>query len=522
MAGPLRSGGWLLLIGMLLLCTKPVVAQTDSTTRIRIENANTLRYTQRDGRKVRKLLGDVRFRQKGVRMQCDSAYQFQDENRIKAFSNVYINQGDTLRLRGAFLRYNGNTRKAVMRDSVRLKETTEKVTLTTDTLHYNIARKRAFYLSGGKIVDSANTLTSRRGYYRTAAKRFAFADSVKLTNPDYVMRSDTLAYYTPTSKAYFYSPTRITSDTNYLYCESGWYNTEDGIARLGEDTYLRSGHRELYADSLYYDRDRSRGRAMQNVRMIDTARSITLTGERTFYQTAPGSSYLTDSALAQQRNQNDTFYLHADTLKNTFDSTGSRLLKGYYGARLYNRQFQAQADSMVYRTADSTIYLYQQPVMWYENYQLTGQTMRIRTDGEGTIERLIIDNDAFIIDKEQGELYNQVKGQQVTGYFKDNVIRRMRVSGDAEAIYYPTDDADKYIGINKIKSSIIRVLFEEQEISAIHFLDKPDATIYPIGSSDPKEFRFPGFLWLTKHRPRKVADLFLPFELKSTTSNQQP
>lgn len=515
------QAGYGLLILAVLLISNTTWAQENRSERIRIENANTLRYTQKNGQKVRKLLGNVKFRQQGVRMSCDSAYQFQDDNRIKAYSNVYINQGDTLLLEGAFLRYNGNTRKAIITDSVRLRETTEQVILTTDTLHYNMAQNRAFYLSGGRIVDSANVLTSKRGYYRTAAKRFAFADSVELTNPDYTMNSDTLEYHTPTRKAYFHGPTTVTSDTNSLYCENGWYNTDKAIARLGTNTYVRSGDRELRTDSLYYNRNKPRGRAWGAIQLTDTARDLTLTGEEGLYQEQPHESFLTDSALARKDRKRDTFYLHGDTLRRNFDSAGQPILSAYHKARIFNRQFQAQADSMVYRPSDSMIHLIHHPVMWFENYQLTGRTMHIHTDGNGNIQRLVIRSEAFIISEERQPLFNQVKGRKVIAYFKDNALQRMDVKQKAEAIYYPTNKENQYIGINKIKSKAIRIFFTDEEIEAIHFLEKPDATIYPIGESNPEEFQFPGFAWLIDARPKQVADLFRSFKLRSTLNSAQ-
>ncbi len=496
-------------------------AQEDSVRQIRIENANTLKYMEKEGRQIRKLIGDVRFRQEGIRMHCDSAFQFQNANRIRAYSNVHINQGDTLHLYGKFLRYDGDKRKAVIEEDVKLRETTEDVTLTTDTLYYNIRGERAYYLTGGKIVDSTSTLTSEKGYYQTTQKRFAFADSVKLDDPEYVMRSDTLIYKTPTGKAYFHSLTTVTSDSNFLACENGWYSTQTGQARLGKQTYMRSGNRQLFTDSLYYKREQEEAWAWQNIRLLDTTENLKLTGNAGYYQEKPKQAILTDSALAQQYQGTDTFYLHADTLHSTTDSLGKQVLKAYHGARLYHQELQAQADSMVYLRQDSLIYLFNKPVMWYQNYQLTGEVMRVKTDGKGNIKRLFIPSKAFIIDREREQLYNQVKGERLTGYFKDNALKRMLIAGSAEAIYFPKDKSDHYVGINEIKSSKIRVYFEEQEIQSIHFVNEPDATIHPIGSSDPKEFRLAGFAWLAGIRPEAIADLFLPINLKTTSANDQ-
>ena len=44
-----------------------------------------------------KLVGNVSFKHEGAIMQCDSAYQYKN-NKMDAFGNIKINQGDTLYL----------------------------------------------------------------------------------------------------------------------------------------------------------------------------------------------------------------------------------------------------------------------------------------------------------------------------------------------------------------------------------------------------------------------------------------
>ena len=505
----------------ILFMHRPGIAQTKikqdqegGSERIRILNANTLKYTELKGKKVRKLIGDVKFKQKGVTMDCDSAYQFEQQNLIKAFHNIHINQGDTMHLTGKFLRYSGNTRKAIIKENVKLEEKTEDIILTTDTLHYEMENSRAYYNTGGEIKDSVNRLTSIRGIYLSNAKKFTFKDSVRLFNPDYTIYCDTLQYHTPTEKAFFFGPTEIISDSNYLYCENGWYDTKKNKARFGKNAFLRSGEKRLFADSLFYDREKKYGKARFNIRLIDTAEKLTLTGENGEYYEKQKPSYITDSALGRKIHTKDTFYLHADTLKSTYDSQGRRLMQGYYGAKSFHRDFQSQADSIIYAFSDSTIYLYHGPVMWYNNYQLTADKMRIITDGNGKAEKMYLTDNALIISKLGGERYNQIKGRKMTGYFKDNELKRVFVEGNSEAIYYLLDDNDKYIGINKIQSSNIRIKLKEREINKITFLQKPQATVHPIKGSNPENFRFPGFNWLSEDRPGSVADLFKPFTVR--------
>ena len=493
--------------------------EDNTPDKIEILNANKLKYMERGNEKIRKLIGDVKLKQKGVTMDCDSAYQFPDENRIKAFHSLHIRQGDSIHLTGNLLRYNGNTRKAIIKESVRLEE--DSVTLRTDTLNYDMGTSRAFYTTGGIIEDTNNRLTSKKGYYHSNTKNFFFQDSVRLHNPDYTIYCDTLRYESPTEKAYFYGPTRIISDTNLLYCENGWYDTKNDLARFGKNAYLRSGAKKLFADSLFYDRDRSYGKARFNIRLLDTARNLQITGENGEYYENNRPSYITDSVLARKIEASDTIYLHADTLKTTRDTAGNQILKGYYGAKTFETEFQTQCDSLVYATQDSLITLNQNPVLWRQHYQMTGEQVKLHTNGKGKIEKMVITNDGLIASKITGNRFNQVKGRKMIGYFNDNELQKMDVIGNAQAIYYLTNEAGKFRGINKIKASNLTIAFKEQEIENITFREQPEGTVHPPGPEDRSQFELSGFQWLGQERPNQIVDLFKPFVYPNLKAKEQ-
>jgi len=502
--------GLIMLFGW---CLSPgnAYSQNDNTPkRIEILNANTLEYKEIKGEKVRKLIGEVKFRQKGVTMDCDSAHQYQERNLIKAYNNIHLRQGDSIHLTGKFLRYDGNTRKAIIKREVVLKD--DAITLRTDTLHYEMGTSRGYYKNGGVIRDSVNKLTSVKGFYHAKTDNLFFRDSVRLHNPDYTIYCDTLRYQTESEKAFFYGPTDIISDSNHLYCENGWYDTRNNLARFGANTYLRSAPYTLYADSLFYDRERQYGRARFDIRLVDTSRNLVIEGQKGEYYENHKPSYITDSTLARKVHKEDTLYLHADTLKSAYDTAGNRILKAYYGAKTFERAFQSQADSLVYRLSDSSIYFYNSPVLWYHSYQLTGGQVQIKTDGAGKAEKMVISYDAMIISRQDETRFNQVKGRKMTGHFMENELKTIFVEENAEAIYYLTDEEDKFLGVNKIQSSDLRIALKDRAIEKITFLEKPDATVYPPDPQNQSQFRFSGFRWLSSQRPGSVAALFTPFE----------
>ncbi|MFT5723912.1 MAG: lipopolysaccharide assembly outer membrane protein LptD (OstA), partial [Bacteroidia bacterium] len=198
-----------ILLAFMLMIGFSVMSYAQSV--IELLGADVIEYDQ-DYVDAERVIGNVRFKQDQVYMDCDSAYFYRKDNRIKAYGNIYIRQRDTFNLWGDYLEYDGDKKIAYVRDNVRLKD--QDMQLTTDMVQYDVESKTAFYSTGGKIVNGSDNLTSRQGRYYSRSKTFFFKDSVELVNPEYRMKSDTLSYNTISKIAYFYGPTYIYSDEN--------------------------------------------------------------------------------------------------------------------------------------------------------------------------------------------------------------------------------------------------------------------------------------------------------------------
>ena len=157
-------------------------------------------------------------------MYCDSAYFFEQTNSLEAFSNVRMEQGDTLFVYGNYLFYDGNTQIAYLRENVRMEN--GQVTLFTDSLNYERIPDIGYYFDGGLIVDSLNQLSS---FYwaniRPSTKLAIFNDSVRLENEQFTLYSDTLHYNTDSKIATILGPSIIVSDSGTIYSSRGWYDT---------------------------------------------------------------------------------------------------------------------------------------------------------------------------------------------------------------------------------------------------------------------------------------------------------
>ena len=67
--------------------------------KIELVNADVSEFDQELNANATRLLGNVVFRHQNATMYCDSAYLYRNENRIEAFNNIRIKQGDSLDLK---------------------------------------------------------------------------------------------------------------------------------------------------------------------------------------------------------------------------------------------------------------------------------------------------------------------------------------------------------------------------------------------------------------------------------------
>jgi lipopolysaccharide export system protein LptA len=487
----------------LLLLSLESLAQQVKT--VEIENADITEFDTQNGEQRSRLLGNVRFKHEDVYMSCDSAHFYPDRNVLDAYSRVHIWRGDTLDLYGDYLRYKGNEKLAEVRNNVILDD--KQNHLTTDYIDYDLNLDIAYYFNKGKIENGENTLVSEIGYYYSKENLFFFKDSVIIRNPDYTMYSDTLRYNTVSKVAFFLGPSDIIGKDNYIYCENGWYDTERNISQFNKNAFLRNKENILKGDSIYYDRDNGLGKAFINVELIDTAQNLVLMGNNVLYLEPTQFALLTDSAVMIKIDNGDSLFVHADTLKSVPDTIPDRkLMLAYNHVKIFRYDLQGKCDSLVYSDIDSVFRFYGEPVLWTEENQLTADFISIETRHSG-LYKINMSNAAFIISMEDTSRYNQIKGRDMTGWFNENQLYRIDVTGNGQTIYYARDKGELQ-GVNKAESTNLRIYLKDRKIERINFITKPDAIYYPLDKFPPAESRLENFKWYGEYRPMSRYDIF--------------
>lgn len=484
-------------------------------TKVYLIHSNTLSFDKAVKPDAQILNGDVCFRHDSSYMYCDSAYFFEQTNSLEAFSNVRMEQGDTLFVYGDYLFYDGNTQVAYLRENVRMEN--GQVTLFTDSLNYERIPNIGYYFEGGLIVDSLNQLSSFYGQYSPETKLAVFNDSVQVENPDFTLYSDTLHYDTESKVATILGPSVIVSDSGTIHTSRGWYDTVNNTSLLLDQSQVESGEKILIGDSIFYNRDTGMGEVYGNMSLIDTAQHVTLQGEYGYYNEQTGYAFATDSARFLEYSQGDTLFLHADTLQMVTVDSVYREIKAYYGVRFYRIDMQGVCDSMQFNTRDSVLYMYTEPVLWNEQYQLYGDTIAIYMN-DSTIKYAHVIQFAFAAQHVDSSYYNQLKGNDLKAYFEGQAVHQIDVAGNAESIFYPLEKDGAKVGMNETKSGFLTIWVKDNKLDKLKIWPSPVGSMTPIPDLKPDQKMLKDFYWFDYLRPKNRDDIYEVVKRKATES----
>lgn len=498
---PLRN----VLTLALLSCSFATLSQS-KPQEIELLHADRFTVNKHTPKGAHKLVGNVRLKHQNALMFCDSALLF-DNNSVQANGRVRIIESDSLTLNGDSLFYDGNTKIARFRSNVTIDNRSSL--LKTNFLDYNRETSTGTYYNGGEIDSRKEKihLTSEKGIYFSKSKLFHYKTNVVMVHPDYTIRTDTMHYSSDLEKTWFFGPTDIEFDNRKIYCEFGWFDQLKDRANFIRNARILTSGQIMMADTIDYDQKEQIGISKCNVVLIDTGQKFEVNGDYAVYHEKDSLSYVTDHMLMKQDMDGDTFFLVADTLFSYMDTASKqRIVKTYHGTRFYKLDMQGQCDSLIYKTKDSLIYMFKDPILWSDANQITADSI-ILTLKNSTIDKMYMNKNAFIIAHEDSIFYNQIKGFDMVGFFKDSELFKVDVHGNGQTIYYPREEDQSLIGVNETKCSNMTIHIDSNQIKKISFYDRPSAKLTPSDDMPSDGLKLDNFDWRADERPASVSDL---------------
>ncbi len=514
--------------------TPVITPATDTTRVILFKNSDRLAFKKIDStNELMTAAGHVFFQDGNTLFYSDSAVHNKLLNTLEAFGNVHIIDNDTIHTRSQYLIYYIDNKQAVLKKKASM--TDGKGTLTTEELFYDTQLKLGTYTNGGKVVNGNTVLTSKEATYYGDLKDVYFKQDVKLKNPSYDITTDSLLYNTESQIATFITKTFIIdSNKSQIVTSDGYYNMKDKTAKFGKRTVIKDKALTITGDDMDIDDKTGIFEATGNAILIDTAQGTSVIANRIKANRNNSTFIATEHPLMIIKQDKDSVYLTADTLfagrlsdlekgqgslisKDTLKSIASvnkedssnrnRYFQGYHNVRIFTDSLQAVSDSLFYSGRDSIFQLFTNPIVWATNKQVTGDTIYLFTKNKKP-ERLYVFENGMVIDKSGENLYNQIKGNTLNGYFKDGEINFMRAKGSAESVYYAKDESDAFVGMNTAHADIIDMYFKDKALNRVVFRSEVTGNLYPMSQIPDDKKLLNNFKWQEDKRPKTKFELF--------------
>jgi hypothetical protein len=182
--------------------------------------------------------------------------------------------------------------------------------------------------------------------------------------------------------------------------------------------------------------------------------------------------------------------------------------------RMVRGDFAARGGSALFLRADSLIILRDNPVLWYGENQLTGDSVAARMV-DGDLRDLHVVGSAFSISRskpaEQDTLYppgrfDQTRGREIHMFFENDKPRHIRISESAISLYYLFEDG-ALNGVRRESGDLILLDFVDGDAKTIRTIGGVEGTFYPekYVTGVESTYNLDGFIW------REDRPLMLPY-----------
>ena len=352
----------------------------------------------------------------GALIESDQAFFYSKKNYFKALGDVIFTQGDSLRMTCSTIEYDGKTKTALAVGNVLLKR--PDMTLETEVLNLDRINEKAFYNTPGVIVDSTSTLTSNQGLYFLDQKKYRFVSNVTINNPDYIVNSDQLDYFTESNLAYLYGDSKIEGESYTIECERGFYDMEREKGIFKQNATLYYDNKIIKGDSLYFDSKLNYAAATKNISIFDSINNSIITGHYGEIFKEKDSAIITRRAMAINIVEQDSLFIHADTLVATGPEE-KRILRAYYDVRILKSDIRGRSDSLYLDESIGLTKLLKKPltkqeeqvftekdlndrnpVLWFDQSQMTGDEILLLSNTQTKkLDSLKINGNVFIVEK---------------------------------------------------------------------------------------------------------------------------
>ncbi len=491
----------------------------------------------------------VVVRQPYKSLKCDSL----NYNMVSNVANYFGGRG-TLNYGGNVVvadegDYNTETHDANFYGNVVIR--TPKYNINTPTAHgntetgvMNVVGKSVIRTNRGEVVHTND------GTYNSKTDHMQLNGFSTIKSPQRDIEGNNIIYNSTTGDAEGHGNVKINDKVNKrtITGQDVVYNSKTGHTE-GRGKVKIIDHKEqrtITGEDVIYNAKTGHSEGHGNVKIVDDLKKRTITGEHLLYnsKTHVGEGkgnvdyidykskhafkgdyvhYTDTAAIAYGGNPgpvakdfskgNDTLFVHADTISmKAFNINTPQVYRKIFGVdnvRSYRTDLQAVCGFLIANTQDSCLVMYQEPIVWSDNRQLLGDSIKVFMNDSTIREVHILGNALSIEELKDKQHYNQVSSKTMHAQFIDGKIRTAQSIGNVTTVYYPIEEKDSsLVGLNYLETDTMRVYLSPQQQLEKIWTNKFTSTLYPISQIPAEKMQLPNFHWYDAVRPKDKYDIF--------------
>ena len=358
-----------------------------------------------------------------------------------------------------------------------------------------------------RIRQERVVITCDRALQYIARERVVMTGHVVVRDDSVVMRAPRAVYHGASRRAEAFDVVQLDDGRTRLDAAYGEYYLNERRARFVGRVRVEDSTSIVTADTLHYERDGGRAIARHAVTVVGKADRVTITGEHLDHIADPPYSRMTGAPRLTQVDtsggKRDTLIVASRILEAYRDS--SRLLLATDSVRFVQGDLGGLCRRMEFYTRDDSLLLRGEPVVWYEETQVIGDSITVYLRAR-KLHRVAVMGDAFTVSRSDSafpDRFDQMTSDSLFMWFGTGGLEEIDARSQATSIYHLYEDSLGN-GLNRSSCDRIVLSFRERKLQEIRFVGGVEGTYVPenLLYKRESEYRLPGFVWRTDRPTR--------------------
>ena len=334
-----------------------------------------------------------------------------------------------------------------------------------------------------------------------ASGRVHLTGNVVVRDEEVTLRAPRGMFYREERRAEAFEDVQLDDGRSKLTARYGEYFVEPKRAFFRGEVVVQDSATTLRSDSLIYFRTEKRSIALGSVEIHNSTDNLTIKGQHFESLNNQQFSRMTmnpvmvqfDTSLAGEV---DTLVVRSRVMESYQDSV--KCLVAIDSVRIVRSDLASVAGLAVFYTKDDSILLRKSPLIWYQQTQVSGDSINVYLE-QRRLKRVLVMGNAKAISRSDSlhpERFDQITGKQIQMHFERQMLERIEVETQAISIYHLYEDSLAN-GLNMTSGDRMTILFDRGKVKSIAVYGGVEGQYIPenMVKGREREHTIPGFHW---------------------------